>query len=1296
MRSTSNGGSSELVPPPVNADSSPRTRQLSHNGSSRALNGATLSPVVSPVASPPLSPSVSPAYANLSLNGRLRHSPTSKRSVTVMQELSSSDLDIINAMLDKYSKLLTKFATQTWKGHERWQLLANDLQQKIIQQQDKINNDEIHDDKRIAAMRQLMQEFNKAVHHRLDYNAKELQENYWVDVLPGVNQISLASILSNFKEHDAKTINIILMKFEKGFIDYDMVTELSTANNLIKGIKAKYVYNKNVAAFAEEYHLNGLGLMSSFIAKFVKKYPKAFQDPQSNLNPADATIIDKMIKCHIKITASEDNEIVFEKSYQVNNIELIPRLVEDISKQYPGALIEVKEELKDVKEMIRRLKFHYPDDKHLAMLEVEFRLINTTELLEQLKKKYPESNALDAFEQEFQILYQEFLAYAPPFVGLWLPRAIEMCRLLSMAVRVTPIDSSEFALTNELFVKLFKINWSGHLSIEIPLDSDQKYFKKLEAHLLVLQKLITIFCIHKPNAPQLKNYLRNLYEAATNAVEQGYIVQENKAEREEVTAYLKCAKLLAIYEFCYYFTLKKTPFVETKLDLISIDLKKELDQIDALTKMLDPEGVVYNEFLDNREFKNISLITAQQLKLLKEFREQFWQGDAVWQNSAKKLTEELEKFQKIVDNKYDKLLHRLAATSEIIDIFDTHIHLRVGNDLDLLKQQRGWFTQKLQTIDMGYYLSRISIRDIFADYRENGLPAIYQSYKNIIRRLTPENRRSYVYQANFRSIYYQIGLYASEYLHEFLKPKLDSDLVKIARQLMNSLTARSKKLKEIHKPEVDLALCIKEAEGVVQDFNNAILAYMNVHYTNELAPHRQLAEEHQSGPVRTLMLRGIDEVHHTVVYGEAKQNLVDAIRTAIKSINPPQDRPELFSQAVFSQIRKKNLDEVLSWAEDNINSDLNSKKTRFAEKLTHIVDGMAATLTGQETLAQINSWQQNQIEGSTRLIAIWVKFYYGNPIPKVGAPEVTENEKLKREKKLNSLIGILSVEIKRTIFNLCKRAKALATIEVAIAKFTSSSAKERLMETAFGLIDWIDDAEQRKKVGEALSQASTLYGLSNDEPNQLWRFMIDRQEETPDLTELDGILLAFKRNDEKILKSWIDEIKSEYQAEQQQRLEMKQEERNVVASGLAIPDHKSLASLNSLFSPSTSMHSAILLPSVTPLVSRSLLGERSSSEVKPLNTVSILELLPQQKANGFHLKLGTENGPVPSTKSPDSYPLKRKGTEEGTEHELVLKSPLTSPRHQPTRFTDFNHNNGHVPPAEDVRMSPFLLPQSHA
>jgi hypothetical protein len=969
-----------------------------------------------------------------------------------------TDVDLVNAFIDRSSAELLAFSNQFWKGDQEWQILAFKLHQTILKLKIDINNHLLTQESRVNAIHNLIAQFNQAIAQRVGNDLDKLKEHNLLTRLLGSNKLSIKSIFLEFKR-DEQRLQQMLMKYDEDYIDYQLQPDL----------------------FQLKEHIEKLN--------------------QENHENPDNLPIEQLI------------------SYQSIDTE---------------------------------------DPNHNPSRHKKYNA-----LYERLLTNYPQQSVYAACAQEADKLYNEFLLSPPALTGIWQVTVEEMLQLFKLCVPVRVNKSPEYKLSAKINDKLKRASHAlnlrpldvpvnsipletrrsglAHLalsgkpptvSLKYPLSSTEGLFNEINNHIFTMYDVVRRLAV-SPTAPEYlvkHSYplLRELY-FRTSAQEQSYIQLDQKLQsqsmnersRAEIKQHLEKAKLIAIHEFCFYYK---------NLDVGPGQHDKKMQQFGDFTQLtetlalrlgaiIDPERKAYNKFLYTREFEVISRVASLQRSKLKEFREQFWLGDEKWQKIARGLEIELDKLLKIVDNKHARLLQRLAAATEIYDVFDRAIQIRVGYEPKALKEHT-IVTEALQFMDLGYCFSKISLKDILSEYRDDkidgkgavvqtsGMHIIETSLKNIIKRLSPENHRNFVYQRNFRYIYYTLSLYIT-YLHQYvmLKPRPANELLAVARKLLATVGNRARKIRYVHLPTSDPSLCLNEAKAVLQDFDNGIHQFMQARYDILLAGQLEEANANPVPEVRLTMLAKINEANEELMNGKRKKLLFEELRLLLFSIEQPPLRIDRFLKSlldkIYSQQRNAKLRAILPKTAD-ANSVVESSQQpgkEFLHMLRVILDSFKPEDTVDDLLERIKPWQK--------------QFF--------ASCGITGNDHLS-----NLLTELIKNDLKTTLKRFHNRNYASKKLEEAFLRFPATlSTNEFIREIETAVLNCIENESSREQAEVTLKNAMTTYALHDPEGDLIQKFLLKTLNEERNVTEIGGILLDFKRNAEKIIVCWTQQIEEE-------------------------------------------------------------------------------------------------------------------------------------------------------------------------
>jgi hypothetical protein len=1120
--------------------------------------GQTAAGVVSPL-----------GLANTPLLNGTAYPPGHRRSSSIstsVSEISSpaiilehDDLSRINDILINYSHKLSQFAAQFWKGNAKFQKLANDLHNKIVELQLNITEAEGDSEVSIAAVRHLVREFEHAF---TEHKHSGLIESAGLLV----NRILLGPILSEFREKDAPRLSIILLKFEKGYVDY----------------------NEKMARLGLNSRLRDFDLIEFIEMRF---------DPLDLINS---------------------------------------------------------------KEVVRRLKEYYPDADSVAEIEDKFSSCDTTKLLDRLKGFYAIDGltALDIFHQEYNKLYSKFVdrEFSPLNPGQWLPVAFEITQLLQMAVLVTPLDSRDREFAEKLHLKLTAIQRARPYNLLIPFVEDSLFFDLNEALLDMKQ---TLFSLLKVNLQPTKQ-LEELY-SRTVMIEQGHIDLSLSGAANLKTKYIRQVtqalirkRLIAVYNFCYFY--QNTMVSVVFEDNIRKDMQNRFDQVQALAKKIDISETIYQQFLTNKEFEKIHFAFVELQLLLKKFMGQFWKGNALWQESAQALAGKLEKFQKIIADDHAHILQRLGYAHEAMKLIDAHITFRVGDDLASLTEA-SQLTTTLQSVNVEPYLNRISIKDIFVNYRAKAEPIIIQSMLNITNRLSAEDKRNFEHQRNFREIYCLLNAYAKDYLDDYItNTPGESELVGIARELMTSLDARSQRIKNNYVLSDNVAECVKESESVKHDFNRAIVSYMRVYHRNAQTSH---------------------------FYADVlKTQFVDKIRDLIKDMTPTDVRPHDFMQRVFKKLNAFPDAASIMLSNGDAQAALATSNS-FMESSIAVLEDVIQKIPPCASLYEIKKWERTRNAEVFNQVVAYAKHYYPDPIvhkllKKDGTPIadptgakrqrlIDETEALKKWKRERGLVAQFVINnLKKILPTIFKRIKAQVSIKEAADKFLAGGSKAELMKVAYQLIREQPISHSTATVNYKLKQeVNRLYhhffpnasGLNHanvgdakehfleevvklkvsygsedvddyleslskkfdedmlyEEQLCIREFMHLVLNSSLDFSSLAGILAHFKREDESILNAYVARVKHELPPQRIATLQAREEALAVNPSrpAVTVTDTNSLDAISLLRSESISNGDAGY-DSLNHLLRSSDSFENKEAKSQPINGISsqsALKLFP--------------------------------------------------------------------------------------
>ena len=1007
----------------------------------------------------PLSPEIGTIKMSASVSSSLDEQAVSSDDEDFSDNPLQTDVLLVNEIIDKYSAKLLAFSNQFWKGDEEWQILAYKLQQTILKLKIDINNIFLTQELRLNAIHDLIAEFNQAISQRVGDDLNKLQERNLVTRLLGANKLSIKSILLEFKQ-DEHRLQYMLMKYEEKYIDYELQPDLFEAKQYIANVS-----HKNPDSLAIENFLLNLNYRS--------------------INPDD----------------TNDNQFQYKK-YNV--------------------------------------------------------------LYERLLADYPGQPAYAAFAQEAEKLYNYFLLVPSALTGSWRVTVAEILRLYQMSAPIKLNRSPEQRLSARINDKLLRASHALNLdplivsvssipvtvrksalahfskpgipmvaALSYPPSSIEGLFNEINNHILAMYDVVRRLAV-SPTAPSLlikHSYplMRELY-LKTITKEHSYIpltqgpqtTVQNEISRERIAQHLLRARLIAIYEFCFYYkNLDVGPGLHDKRIKKIGDFTQLTESLaKKLGAKIDPNDEAYNKFLNNREFEVISRVANLQRPKLKEFREQFWLGDEKWQKIARGLEIELDKLQKIVDDKHARLLQRLAAATEIYDVFDRAIQIRVGYKLNLLKEHT-IVTEALQFFDLGYCFSKISLKDILADYREDkkdgkgavvetsGMHLIETSLKNIIRRLPVEDHRNFIYQRNFRYIYYTLSLYIT-YLHQYvmLKPRPANELLTVARKLLATVGNSARKIRYVHLPTSDPKLCLDEAKAVLKDFDLGILSLLQAKYSIILAPHLQHAETISVPEVRNTIVAAIHQAQEELMNRKKFRFLTEEIRMLLLHIEQPPVRAEKFIKSILDKIYTNQ-----SYAR------LRSKLPELPD--TELSGEPSALKAGHEFLYHlriiINSLKPHDtVEGLLELIKPWQAECF---------KDVSNNN------LSNQLTELIKADLITALRRFHNRMDAAEKIEEAFLKFPLTLTVAQLQEVVeTNLILHIENPTSRVQASDTFEMAMINYTKHDPEGDLIQKFLLDSLQEERTVSELEGILLDFKRNAEKVILSWIQEIEKEMQA----------------------------------------------------------------------------------------------------------------------------------------------------------------------
>jgi hypothetical protein len=1014
----------------------------------------------------------------------VKHAPAGRSTV-----LSLPDISAVNRIINNYMQDLIRYMEQPFKGNAQWQNLAYDLFQKLTQLQFIINNNKLKSEYRIANIRQINHEFGKAIQSRVNNDYAQLRERSWTSWLLGVNRISLKDLLLKFKVEDAAKINILLMKYESDFVDYQMDSKLSKVKTIIEKLKLAHPQNRDLNAAEAAFHI---------------LYTECHSYPEPLLGKwyVAADRIQKLLENVVQLTPAGSKERMFSAELRTyltrihlhSHLRAKPLLIEEPDL---GEIRLPADEKAEVKSSAAEEKSRAPIKPETEQQIFE-RLYN---LIEGMKNKLYELCDKPTAPQPLASQVKKHIGEL----------------MLKMVIAEQGLEPETY---NEL--EKFSEDWEKYLLAKIT----------------------------DPHTPVMEPLPINYREP--------HVAEEQK---EIIKKHIKRAKLMAVYDFCFYYSNVDLSNLSNgiknfqrigKRTLEQVISKRALEKLNfqakiaklvwddtikvrAAAKKIDLDGSIYAEFLNEKDIENISSITTLQRQHLLRYREQLWQGNSAWQVVAQDLETELDKFQKRLLDKSKKTSFRLAAANEIFNVFDYFIQARVGNQLHQL-QQHTIITEGLQLFSAGSPLRKISIKDIFYQYRKNHRPVIEQAIKTIAARLSPEEHRKYVYQTNFRYIYDRLALWVDQLNKYVMKDyRIKADLARIAINLMDSLAKRAEKIYKVYPPGTNISRCIIEADNSLKDVNNAIVGFMAQYYDAQLAPHKALAQADPSGLIKANLLKAFDEVHETLLFGPAKALLIKEIRQAVAYIEPIREMPTVVITKVYEQLPvSKNLSYLLS-------SYLGTSALDYRRNIDHgaiaelnsririIIDSiqLPADFNDEKT----KTWQFDQLTEAKRQIEFWLRHYHPQP---------------EKDTDIAEVMTVFHAQLAEYLSNLNRRFEARAAVEEKISEFDSKEKKNALMAVAYSCLQKIDSKYLRETALEAIESASRYYDENHNEEILLWRFKTEYIDTNNESSGLARILLNFKIYVEVLIKGWLNTIKWEYQAEKEQRIFEAEERRRAM------------------------------------------------------------------------------------------------------------------------------------------------------
>jgi hypothetical protein len=530
-------------------------------------------------------------------------------------------------------------------------------------------------------------------------------------------------------------------------------------------------------------------------------------------------------------------------------------------------------------------------------------------------------------------------------------------------------------------------------------------------------------------------------------------------------------------------------------DLFESAIAKQPDLAVDFDFMLEQIKSSYREYdapnATAKDFANISQVSVHYLKSLKSFIEQFWQGDSQWQLLAQKFQKELEKFKKHIDNPQTTLMAKLIAANEVLEVFQQAIIVRVGHDIKELKKH-SITTEALKAIGVGTF-KKISIKDIFSHFRENGQQSIENSIKNILDRLDADSVRDFVYYKNFTYIYFQFGNYIIK-LWEFLmqKPEVEPYQQRIACDLMDALaTHRShlgkmlgnhhKKLNKLKHDTTDIDHSIAEVNKAVATFNSAILIFMTAQYQRDLKPTRVAIDKIADQKLRAFSMRYNDIAYNQLMVGDSKGIFIDVLR-----------------QQVNIMLRVK----VSKSIEEVINNHFH-----FLLRSSNIDSSALVTACKHEISRMDESSDYHHI--MERIV---------KSIP-TNLIDVNQQR----------LVTSIKVIIKQTLKDLQFNKAMISLLEDGAPEFDDQKDSQYVNQ----ILTVVQNANHKKTTkiwNKAVNKACEAVKQNNNNPTHVNKFLLQNCSEPYDPARLESIMLNFKRDDEPLIKGMLTSIKRQRQS----------------------------------------------------------------------------------------------------------------------------------------------------------------------
>ena len=761
------------------------------------------------------------------------------------------------------------------------------------------------------------------------------------------------------------------------------------------------------------------------------------------------------------------------------------------------------------------------------------------DLYAQLTAGYAGLPAARVFVLHAKHLFAEFSQHPQPLIGQWYPAAREMSALLDCVISLSNADAFQREQARQLAQKVQQLNWWQRLrlhtdapSVTAEVNQDlaapfinqpalslpkyaKNYFFEIDQHILVMYQTVLALgnSVTMPAAVMqpLVARFRELYLSITTP-EQGYVLPEDKACAENsaltLRRHFKQAKLIAIYEFCHLYEALPTAGERNFYDNLLRTLHDYTEVVLTLARKVDKQLSAYAIFLQNKHFARMDQAVTEQRKEIALFREQYWQGDYQWQKMAAELERLLKINHRIMVDRDKSLVCRLIAADEICSIFDSAIRARVQSDVRALTQHTV-ITHALQALRGGYYFNKISIKDILSRYRQHTSHTLTQSIAYLTATLTATEYKEFVYKVNFPHIYYQLSRYI-ELLHNFVmqKPRPIDQHLDIARKLLMAIDARAGKLTEIHNLHTDIQNCLAEIKEVSRDINQAIIAYRQHEIEDELAPWAAAAEAITDAEIKSVAKNMVAETSAALTYGKEKTELLAAVRQAVKNIAHPSHRATQFIDEVLKKFNRDPeffaIHHLLPKSMLPLSPEQSSKLPvyEFCQAVLVIVDGLV--------LDDAGTYKENAVSLITSLIQ-----------EKLGATVAAPVRA--------TMLKIILTEFDKIWQLFLLQSAVSKEVESLVVDFPLRLPKNKFLEHIFRV--FIRHELDAKKLGETkaiLADASTVFDLANHEELVIRKFMIERIKEGLDLTNLAGILVSFKRNDEGMLKGWCQEIEEEY------------------------------------------------------------------------------------------------------------------------------------------------------------------------